>query len=120
MFAASPRASDSRPFSRASMASPRSIIETTSASEIQSGASRDIFELLRAISWIALLLLFAHHSFRNRLGQRRTDGRFQGKGVCDQCVHYVTTYQHQDGDSLFMADCFNRFFQLSSGLVSPA
>src|SRR5258705_9477589 len=53
MFAASPCASDSKPFSSASMASPRSIIETTSASEIQSGASKDIFkkEIAAALIW---------------------------------------------------------------------
>src|SRR5258708_31051734 len=53
MFAASPCASDSKPFSSASMASPRSIIETTSASEIQSGASKDIFkkEIAAVLIW---------------------------------------------------------------------
>src|SRR5258705_12906083 len=53
MFAASPCASDSKPFSSASMASPRSIIDTTSASEIQSGANKDIFkkEIAAVLIW---------------------------------------------------------------------
>src|SRR5258707_5037998 len=105
MFLASPRASSSKAFSKAAIASPMSIMATTSASEIQSGDNTDII-LWRKLSVCAL--------------ERRRHRRLEREAVINQGMHNVTSNQHQHGNCIFIADRLHHSFEIRRRFIAIA
>src|SRR2546421_2201876 len=98
MFLASPRASSSKAFSKAAVASPMSIMATTSASEIQSGDDTDIALCRKLLvcerSSQANSLCYAWRKLSICALERGRHRRLEREAVNNQSMHNVAPNQH--------------------------